>query len=517
MHDAIKTFFYSRYQDRDYREQQKARVIVIMYFIIALALLGVIYGIAVLQGKGFGNISVIGIGIVEIVLFVAFVLTIRGYNNAAAHVMLMPLTLVVWAILITTTKTENLLTAVNTIVYVYPLLGLATIVSGKRSVVFYTVLNLALLVYYCVDASAGGQFTRVQMVDYLTDGSMSIIVLGVACFTFLRNSGKAHEMVENALAENREKGEHIKSILDQTNNTAVKLAASTEEMASTAASFANNSQTQAATVEEITSAVEEVTASGEGVYGMARKQADLTEKVRLEMEQLFGIVMKAGENMQQALEIRDRLNGEVGKTGSEIDGTRNVILEATSKFKDVQDTVQIIENISNQINLLSLNAAIEAARAGEHGRGFAVVADEIGKLADSTSENLKSINAMFAASNQQIGKAAGQLEVFIASLNRMIEFIEEFSSRIDGVVTLARQDMELNQAARRSLEDVLTEANNILNATNEQKTALEEVAKSVAVINDTTQEMASGSEELSGNSSEIATMAQNLMSLSEAG
>ena len=68
-----------------------------------------------------------------------------------------------------------------------------------------------------------------------------------------------------------------------------------------------------------------------------------------------------------------------------------------------------------------------------------------------------------------------------------------------------------------SLEDVLSEAGNIVNATNEQKTALEEVARSVTVINQTTQEMASGSEELSGNSSEIATMAQNLMSLAEAG
>lgn len=517
MSEAYNRFFFSKYIERDYREQQKARVIVVMYFIVAIALLAVIYAIAVLQGKGFGNVSVIGISIVEIVMFCALVLTVRGYNNIAAHVLILPLTVVVWAILFVKTPVEDLLTAMNTIVYVFPLMAIATLITGRRSIFFYTVFNIGLLVYYCVDMAGRGRITQTQMVDYLTDGVISIMVMGVACFTLLRNSGRAHRMVEGSLNESREKSERIKSILRSTNETAMELAKSTQQMASTALTFSGNAQTQAATVEEITSSIEEVTAGGEGMYGMARRQADLTEKVRLEMEQLYSIVSRAGENMKEVLVIRDRLNEMVEQTGSEIDGTRTVILEATSKFKDVQDTVNIIEDISDQINLLSLNAAIEAARAGEHGRGFAVVADEIGKLADNTSANLKSINSMFDASNRQIEKAAGQLELFITSLGRMIGLIEDFGAKIDGAMTLTRQDLDLNQAARRSLEDVLAEANNILNAASEQKTALEEVAKSITIINDTTQETASGSEDLAGNSSAIASMAQNLMDLSETG
>ena len=231
------------------------------------------------------------------------------------------------------------------------------------------------------------------------------------------------------------------------------------------------------------------------------------------MQKLHDIVSKSGKSIEEAMVIRDDLNQFVNKSKTEIKNTLDVMSTATNKFKNVQETVNIIEDISDQINLLSLNAAIEAARAGEFGRGFAVVADEIGKLAENTSVNVKSINDMFNSSNQEISRAYGQLEIFIESLNQMVTYIESLSSKIDSVVEYSREDLALNVDVRKALENVVLESNNILNATREQKNALDEVVKSISTINDTTQQIASGSQQLSGTSKEIASSAQDLMNL----
>lgn len=329
-------------------------------------------------------------------------------------------------------------------------------------------------------------------------------------------------IIEDYDRKNREQMETIESnrrsiqaILDTTNQTAVKLASSTEEMAGTTSLFSENVQSQAASVEEITSTVEEVASSGEGVHTMARNQADLARRVNDSMENLRGIVGRVDEKTREALAIRDALNVIVERSKKEIREVLDVMSIATSKFKDVRDTVGIIEDISDRINLLSLNASIEAARAGEYGRGFAVVADEIGKLADSTSHNLKSINDLFNLSSREVGNAFGRLDSFTGSLNEMIESIARFGGSMDGIVDLTREDLALNDAARESLAGVLSEASNILNATGEQKSALDEIARSVSVINRTTQEVALGSLELSSTARELAALAQSLMNVSE--
>jgi methyl-accepting chemotaxis protein len=510
----FREIFLHRYETQNYRDQQKALVIVVLCFSLAVIVLLNALGIALLRGRGFGDVSVIASLGAEVIFGIALFLNMRGRNALAAQMLVATIMIILWFVLFSLTRTKEILAASDTMMYTMLVPVLAMLMTEKWSVIFYTGVSIALTVTYCVINKKAGFLTPAQASDLMADSIVVFSMLGIACITVIAMNRKSHLIIENALAEARNKEVIVRSLLKKTEEASVELAQSASLFAGTATSISDGATTQASTVEEITSTVEEISASGEGVYSMAVKQVELSERVKDEMTNLYRIVSEAGSEMGNAMEIRDRLNGMVEKSKADIRETLEVMTTAGSKNREVQDTVGIIEDISDQINLLSLNAAIEAARAGEHGRGFAVVAEEIGKLADNTTGNLKTINTLFHRSNEAIQQALDRLNLFTGSLNSMIGSIAEFGNKIERVMVLTGEDLSLNEKARGSLEMVLEESQNIRGAASEQKMALEEIAKSISVINSTTQELAQNTSEMSASAQQLSVTAKELSGLS---
>ena len=99
-----------------------------------------------------------------------------------------------------------------------------------------------------------------------------------------------------------------------------------------------------------------------------------------------------------------------------------------SRMTQIGKITGLISDITNQTNLLALNAAIEAARAGEHGRGFAVVADEVRSLASRTSRAADDIRQMVEGLQNETQKAVSFMEEGVKDVDNSLRLAEDASS-----------------------------------------------------------------------------------------
>jgi hypothetical protein len=162
------------------------------------------------------------------------------------------------------------------------------------------------------------------------------------------------------------------------------------------------------------------------------------EVIKTTAEQLAA----SSEEMSAGLEEVAARSQELTHISSELSGLGKNLID-TSKQTD--EIVSFIRNIASQTNLLGLNAAIEAARVGEAGRGFGVVAEEVRKLADATSQSVKSINDSLLKIQSVADSLAGKLSVIDNNIDEQSTSISEITSASQHLAASAVQLAEVAQ------------------------------------------------------------------------
>ncbi|MHA2289524.1 MAG: methyl-accepting chemotaxis protein, partial [Promethearchaeota archaeon] len=191
---------------------------------------------------------------------------------------------------------------------------------------------------------------------------------------------------------------NLKNFISSSQDSAVQLASSAQELASTS--------------EEVNALSEEIAATIQQISRGASSQSDLS--------------VKAIDEVQKMSDVVDQ------------------------SLKDIEGTLQVIEDIASQTNILALNAAIEAARAGEYGRGFAVVADNVRRLAEETKTNSADISKVTNDIVNNIGSSVVNLQETLQSFAAQSE---EFSASSEQVAAATEeQTAAMNQMTSSAQE-----------------------------------------------------------------
>ncbi len=165
----------------------------------------------------------------------------------------------------------------------------------------------------------------------------------------------------------------------------------------------------------------EINKTAESIRSGANEQAVASEELAAAMEEMQATVSQNTENSEETAKIAIEIEQSINKSNE-------AALSAIQSMQLVTEKIRIIESITNETNILSLNAAVEAARAGENGRGFGVVASEVRKLAENSKLAAIEINKVTDESMSVSEETGKQLQTILPKISHSTNLIQEVLS-----------------------------------------------------------------------------------------
>ncbi|WP_231625751.1 methyl-accepting chemotaxis protein [Vibrio coralliirubri] len=272
----------------------------------------------------------------------------------------------------------------------------------------------------------------------------------------------------------------LSELIKNTHGISENVSSASEELNVIMNDTRSNAQEELSQVEQISTAINELSSTSQEVSQQALAAEEEAKKAKENVE-------SGKQTLEQNIALTGSIASAVNESADIVDELRHFAIEIGS-------VTEVINSISEQTNLLALNAAIEAARAGEHGRGFAVVADEVRSLASKTQDSTVSIQVIIEKLQKQSVRAHDDMAQNVDLIEQSVQLADSVKAFFEGI----SQSVE-------SISDINTM---VATAAQEQFSVTEDISKNTTLAFDLVQQNVSGIEETLQASSELAKLAE---------